>query len=290
MKKKILFIINPISGGKSKKGFPQAVKHYLDQEKFSADFVFTEFSGHAIKAAEEGVMAGSEIIVAVGGDGTINEIASILEGTNFAMGIVPFGSGNGLARSLGIPLVQNDAIARLNQATVVRIDTAMLNKRKFFNIAGMGFDAQISNRFANHQTRGLTGYIRTTFSEVTNYEPQNYQVEIDGSVLERKAFMISIANSSQFGNNAHISPTASLTDGLLDVCIIRPFPLYHLPMMGYHMFSNTTDQSRYVEIIKGRSIKITRETDGPIHLDGEPVFMNREISIVVNPLSLSILV
>lgn len=287
--KNILFIVNPISGGKRKAGFPEAVDKYLDREKFSARIFFTQHAGHAREVALEELHR-NDIIVAVGGDGTINEIANVLEGTGKVMGIIPWGSGNGLARSLGIPIRQKEALCRLNDLNISKIDSAVFNGQKFFNIAGMGFDAHISTLFANHETRGFSGYIKTAFAEISAYLPQHYKIEIDGTIYERDAFMLSIANSSQYGNNAHISPAASVRDGLLDVCIIRQFPLYRLPEMGMHMFIKTAHKSAFVEIIRGRSVKIIREAAGPVHLDGEPVNMGSEITIEIKPLGLQVLI
>ena len=288
MKKSILFIINPISGGKSKLNFPQLAGNYLDKSLFDSEFIFTERVGHAHEIA-----AGNkdrDILVAVGGDGTINEVASSIESSGKSMGIIPTASGNGLARSLGIPLKTSEAVVRLNNLNHTLIDSGTLNSHKFFNMAGVGFDAHISKQFAEHAERGLGGYIQTTFREISRYQTQNYVLEIDGKTYERNAFMISIANSSQYGNNAHISPFASVKDGLLDVCIIRPFPLYVFPVMGYRMFSKTAHKSRFVEIIKGREIRILREGPGAVHVDGEPQLMDIELNIRVKPLSLSVLI
>lgn len=288
MKKSILFIINPISGGKSKLYFPDLAANYLDKSLFDSSYVFTERIGHAQELAAENW--DKEIIVAVGGDGTINEIASVLEGSDKFMGIIPSGSGNGLARSMGIPLKDSQAVSRLNNLNSTRIDSGTLNDRKFFNMAGVGFDAHISNCFAQHAGRGLGGYIQTTFKEISSYRSQDYVLEIDGKTYERNAFMVSIANSSQYGNNAHISPFASVKDGLLDICIIRPFPLYIFPAMGYRMFRKTAHKSRFVEIIQGRSVRISRETSGPVHVDGEPQHMDAMLDIGIKPLSLSVLI
>lgn len=289
MKKSILFIINPIAGGKSKLHFPQLAARQLDRQKFEPRFIFTEGVNHAYRLASEN-LGHTDVMVAVGGDGTINEVASALVNTGKEMGIIPCGSGNGLARALGLSLKNEPAIARLNGLNLSMIDSGNFNGKHFFNMAGIGFDAHISKRFADDATRGLKGYVRTTFTEIARYRSQTYKIWIDGRLYEREAFMISIANSSQFGNNAHVSPFASVRDGLLDVCIIKPFPLYHFPVMGYHMFSKTAHRSRYVEIIRGKEIRIVRQQDGAIHLDGEPQEMSGELLIHVEPLSLNILI
>ena len=288
LKKNISFLINPISGGKNKSDFPDLAYKYLDHDKFQANYQFTEKPGHAFEIAKELIKNNTDIVVAVGGDGTINEVASALNGSVKALGIVPYGSGNGLARSLGIPLKDTDAIRKLNNLEFNAIDAGNLNQRPFFNMAGLGFDAHISALFASQIKRGMGGYVKTTIAEVSSYLPQKYHLTIDGVDYEREAFMISIANSSQFGNNAHISPFASLKDGLLDVCIIKPFPLYQFPVLGYRMFSKSTHRSKYVEIIKGKEIRIVREFAGAVHVDGEPCEMGQELNIGISPLSLSV--
>ncbi|MHB1177940.1 MAG: diacylglycerol/lipid kinase family protein [Daejeonella sp.] len=290
MKKKLIFLINPISGGKNKQRFPDMASEYLDRNSFQSEYVFTEGPGHAFDIAREIVKGDTDILVAVGGDGTINEVASAILGSGKTMGIVPYGSGNGLARSLGIPLNDKKAISRLSKLNSICIDTGELNAKNFFNMAGMGFDAHISTLFADGAKRGLHGYVKTTLSEISGYKPLHYRLEIDGRTYERNAFMISIANSPQFGNNAHISPLASLKDGLLDVCITKPFPLYHFPVLGYRMFNKSTHRSKYIEIIRGTEIRIVREINGAVHLDGEPAMMGNELNIKIKPLGLSILV
>jgi len=237
----------------------------------------------------DAVKKGIEIVVSVGGDGTINEVASALEGTNTLMGIIPYGSGNGLARSLNIPLNDKKAISRINSLRYRKIDSAVLNERKFFNMAGLGFDAHISAKFANLKNRGLKGYISTAISEISAYIPDNYNLIIDGNHYQEDAFMISIANSCQYGNNAYIAPEAEVDDGLLDVCIIKPFPLIQFPVVGYHLFNKTVHKTPYVEIIKGKNIRIKRTNTGIVHLDGEPVEMDKEVIISVKPLSLLVL-
>ncbi|KHJ37117.1 diacylglycerol kinase [Pedobacter glucosidilyticus] len=290
MRSRILFIVNPISGGQVKTFIPSLIDQYLDDSLYDAEIIFTEYAGHATKIAEEAVAANIDIVACVGGDGTINEVASALESSGKTMAIIPCGSGNGLARTLQIPLDNRKAIERLNTAKTFKIDSGTFNERKFFNMAGIGFDAHISALFAEDKNRGFKGYIQSTFKEIAQYQAQEYEINVDGKIYTEKAFMISIANSSQYGNNAHISPFASLNDGLLDVCIIKPFPVYKFPLLAYRMFAKLAHQSNYVDIYRGRDIKITRVTEGPVHIDGEPLFFPKEITIGVKPLSLTLLV
>ena len=290
MKRKALFIINPVSGGKKKDGVPELIKKYLDHSLFEYKTIFSTGVKHARDVAREQAKY-YDMIVAVGGDGTVNEVASAIAGTNTVLGVIPYGSGNGLSRFLSVPMDAEGAIKGINAGRIITIDAGKMNDRWFFNMAGMGFDAHISQVFANGSTkRGFIGYLKSSIREISSYKAQQYLINIDGVEYRREAFMLSIANSSQYGNNAHISPTASVQDGLLDVCIIKPFPLYRFPEMGFRMLFKASESSKYVEIIKGKNISITRMQPGPIHLDGEPREAGVDIAINVMPATLQIIV
>lgn len=289
MKRKALFIINPISGGKKKDGVPELIDQNLDKKVFDATIVFSDGVSHARIIASEAVNK-YDIVVAVGGDGTVNEIASAIVGSNTALGVVPYGSGNGLARFLGVPMNPQQAIQTLSTGHVECIDSGSVNGQPFFNMAGMGFDAHISEVFSHGKKRGFISYIKSSMREIATYNEQTYHIEIDGKMYDRKAFMLSIANSSQYGNNAHISPRASVQDGLLDVCVIKKFPLWRFPEMGIRMLTKTAEGTSYVEIIRGRQINVTRQTAGPIHLDGEPQVMGTHVHVSVVPNSLKVIV
>lgn len=268
---------------------PEAIEQYLDASLYNYTIAYTERAAHAHEIAKEAI-GKHDIIVAVGGDGTINEIASALVGSEAILGIIPFGSGNGLSRFLGLSMEVEGAIRMLNDGLVECIDSADADGGAFFNMAGMGFDAHIADVFANQKTRGFITYIKSTLKEVFNYKPQTYQLNIDGAEHEFKAFMLSFANSSQYGNDAHISPKASVQDGLIDVCVIKPFPAWRFPEMGLRMFLKTTDKSKYVEIICGKHIKVKRNAPGPMHLDGEPTIAPAQVEINIKPNSLKVIV
>jgi len=288
LKRKVLFIINPVSGGKKKDNVPELIQKNLDVSLFEPTIVFTDSAMHGTQLAQDAV-GQYEYIVAVGGDGTVNEIASSIAGKDTVLGIIPFGSGNGLARFLDIPMDTEKATRSLNNLRVEVIDAGKLNGQWFFNMAGMGFDAHISEVFSHDKTRGFGAYIRSAFREIVNYRSETYHIEIDGAVYEREAFMLSFANSSQYGNNAHVSPNASVQDGLIDVCIIKPFPLYKFIGMGLRMFTKTAHKSKYVEIVRGRHIIVKRMAGGPVHLDGEPQILGADAEIKVMPGSLKII-
>ncbi len=267
---------------------PALVQKHLDANKYDYAVIYTTGVAHARSLAAEA--AGRyDVVVAVGGDGTINEVASSLVNTKMILGVIPFGSGNGLSRFLNIPVNVVGAIKNINNARVETIDAGSVNGRYFFNMAGMGFDAHISEVFSHDKKRGFGAYIRSSFREIIKYRSEDYIINIDGSEYTRQAFMLSIANSSQYGNNAHISPGASVQDGLLDVCVVKPFPLYKFILMGLIMFAKMAGKSRYVEIVRGKHIFIKRKQGGPIHLDGEPQLMGAEIKIEVLPSALHII-
>jgi diacylglycerol kinase (ATP) len=288
LKQKVLFIINPVSGGKHKDEVPGLIQQHLDAAKYEYAIVYTAGVAHARNLAAEAATE-YDIIVAVGGDGTVNEIASGLIGTSTTLGVIPFGSGNGLSRFLGIPMGVVEAIKNINNAHTATIDAGTLNGKYFFNMAGMGFDAHISEVFSHDKKRGFGAYIKSSFKEVNNYRSELYQLTIDGRPYAKRAFMLSFANSSQYGNNAHISPHASVQDGLLDVCVVKPFPLFMFIVMGVRMFTKTTPGSKYVEIIQGKDIKVKREKEGPIHLDGEPQIMGADLEIKILPAAVKII-
>lgn len=290
VKTNILFVINPISGGKAKLRIPALIDKYLDKEKFNANFRLTEHVGHATEIVEEAISKNFDIIVAAGGDGTINEVASKVLEHKKILGILPLGSGNGLARFLSIPQNLKEAILLINQLKTDKIDSAYFNNKCFFNLAGMGFDAHLSAAFSKDKKRGLSGYIKLSLKEVFSYEDELYVLNIDGVEYKRKAFAVTVANSSQYGNNVYIAPNASVKDGLLDVCIIKPFSLLKLPVLSYVMLKGTAETSDMIEIIKGKNIKIYREQEGPVHVDGEPLKMGKEIEAKINPLSLEVIV
>lgn len=294
-KNKIVFIINPISGTTEKDVLPGLIEKHIDSEKFDIQIKFTEYAGHAHLLAKEYASEGYDIVVAVGGDGTINEIASGLAETNTALGILPCGSGNGLARHLMLPMNMKGALEIINMAEIHDLDYGIINGHPFFCTCGMGFDAFISQKFAEAGKRGPLTYVENVLMESLKYKPDTYEITLDGNTSEPyKAFLVSIANASQYGNDAYIAPQASMSDGYLDVVIMEPFDIIEAPQVGIDIMTKTLGNSSKIKYFKAKDINITRSREGVIHFDGDPVYTGKEINIetrhrgikiVINPLA-----
>ena len=236
-KKRIRFIVNPISGTQSKKSILELIGKHIDKDKYDFDIVPTRFAGHAIELASIAAAEAVNIVVAIGGDGTVNEVARSLTHTDTALGIIPCGSGNGLARHLQIPMDAKKAIDIINEGAVSLIDYGKINDIPFFCTCGVGFDAFVSMRFAKSGRRGLLTYLENMLQESLIYKPETYEIELnDGHETKTlKAYLIACANASQYGNNAYIAPQASLDDGLIDVTVLEPFTVLDVPALSFQL-------------------------------------------------------
>ena len=290
MKKRLCFIVNPGAGRRKSLNLDAQIAGHLDDRVFDYELWNTYLPGDARILAEKAVSEGFSIIAGVGGDGTMNEIVNGIAGHDILCGIIPVGSGNGLARNLGIPLEVPQAIRLINKLKTRLIDTADVNGTRFVSIAGIGFDARVANRYRKVSHRGFASYFRLVMEEFFNYRERNFRLVADGKEYNRRAMMINIANANQFGYNTYISPEARLDDGLLDLVITRKFPVTEIPRMMHLVYANKIDQSDYVEILKVKEVKILRTKGKRINLDGESVPMKKEIHIRVLPESLKVLV
>jgi len=286
---RFFFIINPIAGVRSKEDIPQSIKEIFNGSGRSYEIAFTKCKGHATELAQEAVSQNFDAVVAVGGDGTINEVATGLIGKKPALGIIPLGSGNGLARHLQVPINIQKSIKYLLDAAPISVDHCRLNDLPFFCTAGVGFDALIGKVFAEQKTRGFSTYLKTVVAEYQSYKCESYKITLDGKEIEMKAFLLSFANASQYGNNVFIAPQASLQDGYIDVCMMHPFPLRSLLNLGFRLFTKRVNKFHYLDIIKAKNIEIERKSSGPVHLDGEPVNMEARLKISIVPNSLRVL-
>ncbi|MFZ4582518.1 MAG: diacylglycerol/lipid kinase family protein [Paludibacter sp.] len=279
MKKKIAFIINPISGTNNKNELPNLILHELNQSVFAPEIIFTEHKEHGRELSAQFVADGFDIVVAVGGDGTVNEIARGLINTNTSLGIIPVGSGNGLARHLAIPMNTRQAVQQLNHSESVKIDYGLVNGQPFFCTCGTGFDAYVSTEFAKSKNRGVMTYIEKMITGYFNYKSQNYHLLGNGIDLKDKAFVITFANASQWGNNAYIAPQASVQDGMMDISIMSNFPIIAIPSIALQLFTKTIDKDLFVTTLRTNEITLFRDETGPFHYDGEPYEEGREVNI-----------
>lgn len=290
-KKKIVFVINPISGTQGKEQILAWVNEKLDREKYDMEVVYTEYAGHAVKIAAEKAAEKAFAVVAIGGDGTINEIARSLVHTDTALGIIPCGSGNGLARHLQIPLDPKKAVDIINGGRLEVIDYGKINGIPFFCTCGVGFDAFVSLKFSQAGKRGPLTYLEQTLLESLKYRPEVYELEMDGNVSTRyRAFLIACGNASQYGNNAYITPRATLDDGLLDVTILEPFTVLDVPSLSFQLFNKTIDQNSRIKTFQCKSLRIHRSKPGVVHFDGDPMMAGEDIEVSIVQRELKVIV
>ncbi|MGD1841481.1 MAG: diacylglycerol/lipid kinase family protein [Thermonemataceae bacterium] len=288
-KKKALFVINPISGGKSKDSVGKLIDRHIDNEHFDVELVFTEREHHATELTRQAIKNNKDYIIAVGGDGTINEVAQALIGTDKTLGVLPLGSGNGLARHLKIPLRADRAIKLINKQHTVRIDTCMVNNQPFLCTSGVGFDAYVSALFAQSGSRGFSTYVKSTLKAFYNFQPEDYYNKTDEHEMEMKAFSVTFANASQYGNDAYIAPQANIKDGLLDVCLLAPFPKWQMPSVGLGLFTKSLPKMPYYQSFRTKKVVLERKKAGASHLDGENFTFGERLEVAIKPKSLNIL-
>ncbi len=289
-KTRITFIVNPISGTKSKAGIEQLIDETLDASVHEWRVLRTEYAGHASVIASQCVSQHDDICVAVGGDGTVNEVARSLIHTDTALGIVPCGSGNGLARHLCLPMNMKESLKIINTAQTDFFDYGVINDQPFFCTCGMGFDAFVSEKFAEAGKRGLTTYIENVLVQSVKYKPDTYIVEDETGLHKYKAFLITCANAAQYGNHAYIAPGASMQDGVLDVIVMEPFTILEAPQMAIDLFAKTLGNNHRIKTFQAKRVHIRREKEDAIHYDGDPMPMGRDIEISVEPLGLKAVV
>jgi len=289
MKNNILFIVNPVSGNKPKEFVLKLIDKKFADSDYNTKTVITNYAGESTSIVREFIKKGYKKIVAVGGDGTVNEVASAVAGTDAMLGIIPLGSGNGLARHLKIPMKPSRAIDLMKHGKSGNIDFGKINDQKFFCTTGIGFDAHIGHIFSNMEGRGFVNYIKATLSEFRRYQPRRYEISMNGSTIVRDAFLITFANASQYGNNAHIAPKADIRDGKLEIAIMRAFPLITAAGIGARLFLKNINKSIYVETYQSSNVVLKRTSPGVIHFDGEPAEMGEILNINVIPDGLNVI-
>lgn len=270
--KRITFIVNPISGLNKDKQIAPIIDSVLDKSQFIPTIVYTERKGHATELARQAVAAGEDIVVAVGGDGTLNEVAQELVNTPAVLGLIPMGSGNGLAHHIGVDTDVKQALKEINYGRVETIDACTIDDRFFISIAGVGYDAYVAKVFNQIGKRGFANYAKIATSTYFNYEPRKYKIICDGKVMEKEAFFITFANSSQWGYNTKISPKASLQDGLIDVCIMKKPPFVLIGGFLTMLFAGMIHKTYTLEIIQAHEVEVSEigsKKPMLIHVDGD---------------------
>lgn len=288
-KRKIEFIINPVSGGLRVVPIKTAIEYLIDSKLYEYNFNATKYKGHATELACQFAKDGkTDIVVAVGGDGTVNEVGCGLIETETPMGIIPCGSGNGLARHLGIPIDPVHSIKWLNKHKIEDIDYGTINKHPFFCTCGLGFDADVSKRFADSKVRGVITYIEKILQEALYHKDEPIVIQTESGEENIEAFIVTCANAGQWGNNAYIAPLASVKDGLLDITIVPPFTPLDIPTLAYQLFNKQLDKNKKIISHKTESLTIIRKKDGVVHIDGEPTVLDKTINIQIVPKGLKV--
>ena len=292
--KNIAFIINPISGAKQtqniKRKLPKMIMQLLDQQQWLPNIAFTEYAGHATEMSYQYARMGFDAVVAVGGDGTVNEVARGLKGTQTALGIIPMGSGNGFARHLNISTHPNRAIEMLNRSEPISVDYGLANDRLFVSTCGAGFDALIADHFAGSNKRGFMTYLQNILHDAFSYESQTYHIIGDGLDVTHKAFLITFANANQWGYEAMIAPKASVQDGKMDIMLMSSHAILGSASLALRLFAGSIDDSHFMDTLRAKEITLERESAAPFHIDGDPVEMEKDIHIKIVEDGLRVLV
>lgn len=288
---RLRFILNPHSGRNRRRPWlADRIGAWARARGLDADVVATERPHHATELAAAAIAEGCSRIVAVGGDGTMNEVASAVAGSAAELALVPCGSGNGLGRHLGIPGRLERALATAVDGRVRTIDTGLANDHPFFNAMGLGFDAEISRRFNRLARRGLVNYLRTGLAAFFSYRPERYTLGRNGDTEELDAFVVCVANSDQYGNDARIAPGARVDDGQLDLVAVRPAGPIAATALALRLFAGSFDRSSKVVRRTGPEFVVRRGAPGAIHVDGETRETGAEVVVRVRPGSLRIVV
>lgn len=287
-KKRIRFIVNPFSGISKKGKLADQIKQHLDADLFDFEIKNTQAAGHGTELAREAIEQNFDMVVAVGGDGSVNEVAAALIDSDTILGIIPAGSGNGFARHLGLSTNVKKAIQQLNQGKKIRIDTVKMNGRPFVNLAGLGFDGWVSYKLKQSKLRGFLGYGKIVTQESFKFKPQTYQINIDGKILEEECLCLEIVNAPMFGYNFEIAPHAKFNDGILEIIVVKKMTPWRFPQLAWHSYQKTINESGLTKCYSGKNIKVKIVEETPVHIDGEGMLVNEDLEFSINPLSLSL--
>lgn len=280
-KKTVYVIINPKSGTSAKRDLPHQVAEALDPHRFNVHIFITGYAGHGTEIAREAVDRKVDYVIAVGGDGTVNEVGRELIHSETALGIVPLGSGNGLGRDLGIPLDVKGALKVISEEHVADIDYGKVEDQIFLCTCGMGFDAEVADRVSGKKQRGTLMYFKNMLEQFFQQKPQKYKIVCPEGTVESEAFVVTCANASQYGYNAYIAPHADIQDGKMNIAILKPLSILDVPKTSLQLFTNTIDENKKMEELMTSSAVIHREKEGVMHVDGDPIHMGKTVKVEI---------
>lgn len=289
MAQRVLLIINPKSGTRSKDAVADELAGALAAHGAYLEVAVTTGAGDAGRFARQAVEDEYDKVIVAGGDGTVSEAATSLCGSDLPLAIIPGGSGNGLARSLCIPSDFHKAVEVAVEGKKILIDRGVVNDKPFFCTFGMGFDAAVSQKFAEEKRRGKMSYLKNAFQEFLSFSPDVYALSVDGQIITERALVVAVCNASQYGNNAYIAPQASLSDGLLDITLIHDGPIVYQALAGIQLMSGRIDKNILVDTFQVKQAEIVRLNEGPAHLDGEPMMMGRHMHVKCEPAQLHVI-
>lgn len=290
MKNKIIFIINPIAGKGKGRMIEKEIQQFFSSKSISVETFLTEKGGHATEIANQVLSENPEIIVACGGDGTINEVAQALVGSNVALGIIPIGSGNGLAANLNIPKTTEKAFETILNAKINKIDAGKINENYFFSNMGLGIDADVINNYAQTKTRNLLGYVSASTKAIFNFRPKKFSIELDSqAILDDDYYFLFCSNSNEAGYGISFSPNAKLNDGKLDFLAVKKLTFIKQIQFSAYVLGKRIEKMNDAKVLQVNSVKFkTKEPKTIAQIDGEAVIFNQhsiEVSIVPNALN-----
>lgn len=289
MSRKLLFIVNPKAGKKLGPTLLPLIEQKL-RGKVDYEVSIWQNVGEFNLIAEKLFSESYTDAIAVGGDGTVNMVAKTIVGKDLSLGIIPMGSGNGLARSLGLPMNTAKALDAIIEGKTHYVDSGTVNEIPFFCTSGVGFDAHIGNLFATSTKRGLKSYVKIIWNEFASYKPKKYTLKYNNTVVERDAFLITVGNAGQYGNDFYIAPGAKMNDGMFHISVMKPFKVRQVFGLVIKIMRRKADESKLIEAFACKELTIIRSEKDVIHFDGEPAMADKEVTFKINPLSLKAIV
>lgn len=289
--KRILFVINPISGGIGKRNIRQDITNHCPEKSLTIDFLETTGKNDALAIKNKINSFSPGVVVACGGDGTINLVSQVLIKRDIQLGIIPMGSANGLATELGIPNNIDDAVDILLKGRAMEMDVLLINKKLIsLHLADLGFNANLIKRFEKRGKRGKLGYARHFLQTLFTQKSRRYYFKLEGKNFSRRAQMVSFANARKYGTGAVINPDGKMDDGRFEVCIFKPYPWYALLGIVFRFFTGSLNKSKYVKIISTKEALVFVQHAEVLQIDGEAMSEYNEVHVTIHPDKLRVII